>query len=64
MYNVYAIVTILNTLVQSTMPNRGASFRKEELIGFLDVLEQVKPIGGEDWMEVQHFHNINFPAKH
>jgi hypothetical protein len=46
------------------MPNRGSSFWKEELNGFLDVMAQVKPISGEEWNEVCHLHNKNFPGKH
>jgi hypothetical protein len=47
-----------------TLPNRGSSFRKDKLNGFLDVMAQVKPVGGEEWNEVCHLHNKNFPSKH
>jgi hypothetical protein len=46
------------------MLSRGASFQKDELNGFLEVMEQVKPIGGEEWNEVCHLHNKNFLGKH
>jgi hypothetical protein len=46
------------------MPNRGASFQKDKFNGFLGVMEQVKPISAEEWNEVCHLHNNNFPGMH
>jgi hypothetical protein len=53
-----------NTLLYYTMPNRSDSFQKDKLTGFLDVMEQMKPINGEGWNEACHLHNKNFLDKH
>jgi hypothetical protein len=45
------------------MPKQGFSFRIGKFHRLLDVINSILPMGGEEWNNVEHEHNIKFLEK-
>jgi hypothetical protein len=39
------------------------NYTREEMMNFLEIMEQIKPIGGEEWDEVYQQHSIGYPGR-
>ena len=63
--NVFVVIKL--NMATNNNNNRGRSgqsnYTNEEMISFLSIMQDILPIGGEEWDEVLRIHSQNWPGR-